>query len=536
MLSIKEIASFFAQERRNGNSISLLMGAGCSRSSGIPTAQELLCEIRDCGRYDASISLLESDDLRDYGRVMGALDFRERRELLERHLNRSKINWAHLGMATLMHSGHIGRVLTLNFDNILARACGSCGMFPATYDFASASPETFRHLATPAIIHLHGQGHGHSILNTHEETERQAKKIRPLLIDTLETTLLLVVGYSGYSDEIFPNLVDLSGRCRRIIWVGRSERPQDHVVRLIKQAPTQVLYANGGDADVFFTDLARELECFPPKFMTDPLGHLLDIATGFCKFPVKDTTQYRIDYLNSCKQQLLRMKEQISPEELDLMATNTRLMQGRAEEADLDNTSISAEIRSAIAFEYGKNLQKEASQSNLAAFLEALKNSARLFEKAVEISPDFKEAHNNLGYIFYHIAETSGKEEDYRKAMQHYKNALAIDDQYAAAIQNLASTFVGLGLIHSGDEQEKSFCQAENLYLEALKITPERTYDLACLYSVWGNAASARPLLEKWAKLKSYPDARHARQDPDLRSIFSEKWFQDILLLRGSDE
>lgn len=105
-----ELCRFITQEKDNGTPISVLTGAGVSRSAGIPVASELLTEVRDSNRYQANIAGLSEKQLGDYGTVMSALDYSERKALLGPYLSKAGVNWGQLALASMMEAGFVGRV------------------------------------------------------------------------------------------------------------------------------------------------------------------------------------------------------------------------------------------------------------------------------------------------------------------------------------------------------------------------------------------------------------------------------------------
>ena len=56
--------------------------------------------------------------------------------------------------------------------------------------------------------------------------------------------------------------------------------------------------------------------------------------------------------------------------------------------------------------------------------------AAKNYEKALDINPDYAEAHNNLGVIFKELGQLDD-------AVKSYKKALAINPDYAIAHNNL---------------------------------------------------------------------------------------------------
>ena len=83
---------------------------------------------------------------------MAELAVSERRDLIADYVDKAKINWAHIGVAQLIKYGYVDRVLTTNFDLLVARACALVGLFPAVYDFATSQLYKPADITDEAII------------------------------------------------------------------------------------------------------------------------------------------------------------------------------------------------------------------------------------------------------------------------------------------------------------------------------------------------------------------------------------------------
>jgi len=86
--------------------------------------------------------------------------------------------------------------------------------------------------------------------------------------------------------------------------------------------------------------------------------------------------------------------------------------------------AYTAELMSLQAIEY----YNEAIEAQQKGDLEQAKT---LYQKAIYINPQFKQAYNNLGSVYFQLG-------DYQKAEEFYRKALSIDDKYEIAWKNLA--------------------------------------------------------------------------------------------------
>ncbi len=130
---IDDVVETLRRAKEQGKGCTLLIGAGCSVKAGIPLASGFVEIIRK-----EQPRAHERATEKTYPKCMAELSPGERRDLITRYVDSPKMNWAHLGIAQLIKSGFIDRVLTTNFDPLVVRACSMVGIFPAIYDFAAS--------------------------------------------------------------------------------------------------------------------------------------------------------------------------------------------------------------------------------------------------------------------------------------------------------------------------------------------------------------------------------------------------------------
>jgi tetratricopeptide (TPR) repeat protein len=495
--------------KRKKGGVSILTGAGCSLSAGIPLAATLVEEINK--RHSHAISRHIKDEARrgDYGACMGALPIKERKAILEPYLQGARINWAHIALAALMRAGHVRRVLTFNFDSVLARACGLLGVYPATYDFGVSPSERPDYLAEPCIVHLHGQGYGPVMMNTEKETTEHARKIQPLFKDTLEEGPLLVIGYSGEADQVFPVLKETYANKESLYWLGYSDEPKPHL-RALLDDHSGCCYFGGADADGVLIALARRLDCFPPQVFADPAAHLLSEIEAVAAFPL-DKTSEKIDLLENTK---VRLAEH-GPR-LRLTQGTTSAFQGDAEAilaatdeggagAEDGEGSASPELLAWAHFSKGTDLLLSGQEMGDS---ESLKLAIVELKSAVLLKPDNHEALNNWGNALLGLARLESDEGLYREACEKYAQALTIKPDKHGALNNWGIALQGLAELKNGEALYRETCEK---YAQALAIKPDNHEAL----NNWGNT------LLGLARLKS---------DEDLYGEACEKYTQALVI------
>ena len=114
---IEDIAETLGPHGATPRRCSVLLGAGCSISAGIPLASGIVRQIKV--KFPAAYARAASHD---YSECMAALDRGVRRDLIGTYVDAAKINWAHIALAQLIDGGYVDRVLTTNFDPLISRA------------------------------------------------------------------------------------------------------------------------------------------------------------------------------------------------------------------------------------------------------------------------------------------------------------------------------------------------------------------------------------------------------------------------------
>ncbi|MFV5318709.1 hypothetical protein [Priestia megaterium] len=277
---INSLINTIKEAKRSGKNVNLLIGAGCSVSAEIPAATGILNEIEN--RYPEEY---EQAQEKSYAECMAKLTATERRDLISGFVNEAKVNWAHIGIAQLLKSGYINRVLTTNFDNLVVRACSMVSEFPAIYDLATTNTFNPHLIPEKAVFYLHGQHTGFILCNTEEELNRQIDNIKPVFGSLKEKSVWIIVGYSGDNDPIFQLLSEEEKFEHRLFWVGfKKNKPSKALEAQLLGENKYAFFIKDYDADDFFVSLAKGLECFPPKIIQKPFTYLKDTLDTLCEY------------------------------------------------------------------------------------------------------------------------------------------------------------------------------------------------------------------------------------------------------------
>jgi len=481
-LTAKNIAKTIKDNKKK-NPIVIFTGAGCSKSAGMPLASELVAEINK--KYKTNLTHLTDKQKKDYGHCMAKLVPNEQKKLLEKHLDKAKVNWAHIALASLLKNGYVSKVLTFNFDNILTKACSLDNFYPPIYDLKVLHQDYFSSIPNRSIVHLHGQWSGFELANSSKDTQDQAEKLKNYIKETLNNAPSLFIGYSGGADAFFTLVQEGFIGQHRLFWVDYAKEPNSNVKTFIDVNANHRHFIGEQDADQFLIELATELDCFPTEMFKDPINHLKSICEHINDFPLsnKDT---QIDLLEEVKNTLkitsqnktiieaIKLAESLSQKKYDYIIKWYK------------NNNINTPL----------HISKIVASAYLEKSIELLKNNNNqhdtFFNNAIEILPDFYQAHARLATNLNQLYLKSKNTEHLNKAITHFKKALEINNEINNAIffVSYGNALSGLALLQ---KNETLFNQAIEQYKKALNIQP----DNADIINNYGSALSDLAQLQK---------------------------------------
>ena len=464
---IKDLAEEMEHAKDSERPFALLTGAGCSISAGIPSANSLIKEINESPKFKNRLRSLKDEYCDDYGLCMRKLPKNMRKELLTPYLEQAKVNWAHIAIASMMKEGFIERALTFNFDNILSRANGLCGQYPAIYDYVTGASNSTDHIVSPCIIHLHGQGYGLSMLNSDLETRDHAKRIEPLLRNTLDQSPILVIGYSGQADEVFPKIAEVFDGKETLHWCDYEEDPSKDVRELLNCYKDLTHHYGGVDADVFLVELAQALDCFPPKVFVQPLDHLRDEIKDVLPFPSGDESD-KLDVLGTMNAKLDNYESHKSVGLNNQDYYQNLFMKGNfyqiIKDSD-DGKSVPENILSRSYFSEAYNKGKYKNKS-----VEQLNEVISLYQQAIFINADSPASFNNLANTFHLLGELTGEKNYYEQAVVKSEKAIELNPNDGSYYNNLGITLWALGKL-TGEKNyyEEAVVKSE----KAIELNPD---------------------------------------------------------------
>src|SRR5687768_3605592 len=450
--SIDEIKETLENAKSRGRGCALLIGAGCSFKAGIPTAAGFVEIIQDKHKLAYQRALEKT-----YPKCMGELLLSERRDLIAWYVDRAQINWAHLCIALLMEAGYVDRVLTTNFDLLVARACAMLGVFPAIYDFATSQLLKKADIPDKAVFYLHGQRTGFVLMNTEEDMEKHSKLLGPVFEDAGSGRVWIVVGYSGENDPVFEHLASIPRFDNGLFWIGYGDRePANHVRERLLAQDKDAFFTKGFDADSFFISLTRALGIFPPDLVARPFTYLQKTLTHITPFTNPGQTS-----------------------EDDVMRTPLNWIHNAIDQFETPAWEL-------IIRQSGSHKEIEKSPGLLAVAARYLLMQGR-YEQVLTFHKDYEELPSeelaemlSMAYVMRgnqlldHAKARLGKESDqlFIHARENYEAALILKPDRHEALHNWGNLLLDLAKIKAGEEADRLFAEAEDKYKAALDIKP----------------------------------------------------------------
>lgn len=533
--SIANIAELMRQAIINGTPYTILTGAGCSKSAGIPLAGGLVEEMNS--QFDVQLSNLTEKDRSNYNKCMNALTHQERRQLLQNHIKEANINWAHIGLAALMNKGYTQRVLTFNFDNILMRACGLIGLYPSIYDFTNADVNLQNLIIDPSIIYLHGQSYGFRQLNDENETKNHANSMTNFIAQTLNTSPVIVAGYSGFNDGFFEQINKHYCGEQRLFWIGYEKEVPEHLQNFFKKYKNHAHYIGGQDADDFFISLMQNLDCLP-DFFTNHAQHTIRILDEVIDFPMPNTDD-GINIMSDLRQQMVELGKQI----LSFTAIlNNLMIEGKYSEVieaverkysqifvDNDTSDIDEEIKYVYSWAQVNQANKDwlgLKNKDFDINDNKIQSIFRRFEKAELLQPDMYEVYLKWGVLLSTLATLKSSVELYNESSEKYSKAININSNRIEAYNNLGANLSRLADL----KHDESYINLaiENLLISE-NIDPTHVYNLACAYVRLSKFEEAKTKLVVCKENQTLPPKNYLLNDPDLEILRQETWFNDFI-------
>lgn len=252
------------------DTFSLLLGAGCSINSDIPSAEDCIWEWkRDIYKTNNSSSLGWIDNyknpktqeiIQNWLNNQGAYPNRgskeeysfyaykcypideHRRQYFQKICSNKKPSIGYKTIPLLAKAGMLDSVWTTNLDDLVITACVGNGIqtIEITLDSVQRLNSRSQNRSELPVIKLHGDFKYGDLKNTEKELLNQDKRFRERLIEYVQDKHLIVVGYSGRDASLMDALKEAYSKQGGgiLYWCGYGDNINSDVAELIQLVNT----------------------------------------------------------------------------------------------------------------------------------------------------------------------------------------------------------------------------------------------------------------------------------------------------------
>jgi tetratricopeptide (TPR) repeat protein len=535
-----------------------LLGAGASRSSGIPTGWELSRrwwdELKeDIGELEWMKKINNQNVGEHYTRLYEerfkscpALGYQEFEYLMEGKTP----GLGYIILAQILAAGQHKFVITTNFDYLIedaVRLYTSQKPFIAGHETLAGfiSPQNRR----PTVIKVHRDLFLRPF-NRKEETETLKEEWANALSPLLGRFYLLVIGYGGNDGSLMKYLKQIDQKKRKSIYwcILKDQEINKSISELLTEKDfiveidgfDELMYALNEALDFdIFKDLDKQDEHPFVQTAKETVKKLDEERTTLAtKLSSQENKDVDISALQSIlsggtskillevyKEKDVRKKEELYRQGLAAYPDDPYLLMGyagflykigRADEGAgkyRQAVSIKPDFHEAY-YNWGADLG-DLAKTKTGDEAEVLYNEAfEKYRQAVSIKPDFHEAYNNWGDALTRLAKTkTGDEAEalYNEAFEKYRQAMSIKQDKHEAYNNWGIVLIYLAQTKTGDEAEALYFEAFEKFRQA-SASGGRSYNLARLYAVFSDREQALYYLEKSLERKEIT-TDYVRQD-----------------------
>lgn len=477
-ISLEEVVSEIYEDVNKENCDSkyiFFLGAGSSKSSGIPLASELAKEwYKELKKQKIKFTKfiesnkLENIDEKNYN--FGDIYFKVFETLFPSHYDQQKEiqritenktpSLGYYVLSEVMQKAQFNVVITTNFDNLIQDALIYSGNKRALVITHQDLAKFIDRGNTPLIIKIHGDAHIHPFNNS-KNTNEIPEELRISIQNLFTNAKVVFLGYKG-NDKSISNLLEGCKRIDQVYWFGSS-------------TPL------GSKLEKWWENL--EVKTYVKVRDFDKVMGLLESTFGF----PKPDFQKRADELeNSYKKALEEERKEIEDTE-DKTATDYFLV---------GNTYYKQNNYKMAIEQYKRTIEMdskyEQAYANWGLALHCLaridddenlyRESFEKFSNALEINPKSDIVYNNWGSALTSYAKLKNNSEKlYKKAFEKFANAIKINPKYSSAYYNWGTAISDLADINNNQDL---FKESFEKFASAIEINPQYT----AVYYNWGKA------------------------------------------------
>ena len=501
--SIKYLAYLLHKAKENKTEKAIvLIGAGVSVTAGIPLTDTIVRHIKMRFRKNPLIKNLHHSN--NYYELMGALTTDQIRDLFHFYVTREKVklNMANIYLAHLLKEGYVDYILTVNFDNLILKACSLSNFLPPVYDMSNVKSFNTTDIRTKSVIYLHGQYFGQWLLNKKEELAKAEKEILTLFNTIKTRRTWIVVGYSG-NDGVFENMKQLGSFSSDLFWVHKNfETAEKKVVDFINTPDINAHKIEGFYADSFFLNLHAELNKLDrtlndPEILRKPFSLIKSFIQNVKAVALENDTEISNQFNefvnlkiaisnNRIEEAIEQFENKDTEEKLNFEIVDagikgdfTNEKANEFEKTINDKNYIRA--KSALSIYYqslGINLEKLAKLTNdEKIYLQCFEK----YKKASELNPKDGDVFCIWGIALSELAELTKDKKLYVQSFEKYKKASELNPNDYSIYYNWG---IALSELAELTNDEKLYQQAIEKYKKASKLNPKGDK----VFYNWGNA------------------------------------------------
>jgi tetratricopeptide (TPR) repeat protein len=507
-----------------------LVGAGCSKSAGVPLGSEIVSkcllelaksysngEVEKASPDEALAWLKTNRQFPEHG-LYGYLfehhyqDPTDQQRIILEAINScsGKINWAHLCLGELVNKRYVHTVLTTNFDQLVLEGIIRTGILPVVADGVESLTRVSGKPSTPQVVHLHGSMHTYRPLNSAtaiRDTDQELPFKGAMYSLLHDSSLLIVIGYAGGEEGVMSMLIESAKRLpdKVIYWVQRDTNPDELSVKakeLLGCGKNKFLVPDQ-DADAFFAELMKGLALGTPDWMRRPVASLQEHASRIASTDNKEISGEVARYqkrLGGLERHLEQedFQEKMLGDVRELRLANKHLdALGLLRKMEASNDPEIWGMRAESAYQAGRH---SLDSVLLEESIQALKRYLMLVPKE-SFAEDWADGQNNLGVVLSLLGKRESGAEKLRESVAAYEKALEIYTrermpmQWAAIQHNRGASLATLGQRESDPEELQ---EAVVVFEETLKERARERDPLAWAMTQCslGNALKSLGVLE----------------------------------------
>ena len=484
-----------AKQDRKDNAI-VFLGAGASVSAGIPLTYVIVRHIKLKFRKNP---LIKRNTSNDYYQLMGDLTADERRDLFHYYVTRDKVklNIANVYLAQLLKLGYVDYIVTVNFDDLILKACTLFNFLPPVYDISNIKTITTTDIRTNSVIYLHGQYFGQWLLNNEEELKKVENEILSLFNTIKARRTWVVIGYSG-NDGIFEKIKTLGSFSNELFWVKKQLQDKDdkHVLDFLATPNVNAHKIEGYYADSFFLKLHAELNKLDanlnaPDIFYKPFSYLKSVMQNVNNLKENDDlSKQTANLIEVCNSRITKAIESFENENtIETLKQNIidayfkgDFSEEQAKEFENEiNTNDYIEAKEELSWYFGNwgtalfHLAKQKRYETL--FLD----SFRKYRRASELNHNWDTIYFNWGNALSDLAEQKGDEILYLESFEKYQKASDLNSNDYSIHHNWGLTLANLA---KQKRDETLYLESFQKYQKASELNPKND----SIYFNWGCA------------------------------------------------